>query len=99
MTVTSEGIHYVGPDPAAQHTEIVQPQSDLPPEIVKQPDAIALYRLALYGLVGIAAVGIVGMIVVPALGKQVSDGVQTITALAVGALAGMISGQALGGKE
>jgi hypothetical protein len=97
MTITSEGIHYVEPaepaEPEAQHTEIVQPQADLPPEIVKQPGAIDLYRLALYGLVGIAAVGIVGMIVVPAIGRTVSDGVQVITSVAVGALAGMVSGR------
>jgi hypothetical protein len=76
-----------------QHTDIVP--AALPPVIDEQPGAIDLYRVALYGLVGIGVVGVLGMLIVPALGREVSDGVQTITALAVGALAGMIGGQAV----
>jgi hypothetical protein len=76
-----------------QHTDIAP--AALPPVIDEQPGAIDLYRVALYGLVGIGVVGVLGMLIVPALGREVSDGVQTITALAVGALAGMIGGQAV----
>lgn len=67
----------------------------LPPVIDEQEGAIDLYRLALYALSGIGVIGVLGMLIVPALGREVSDGVQTITALAVGALAGMVGGQAV----
>ena len=76
-----------------EHTDI--PQAALPPTIDEQDGAIDLYRLALYGLVGIGVVGVLGMLIVPAIGGVVGDGVQTITALAVGALAGMVGGQAV----
>jgi hypothetical protein len=81
-------------DENLQHTDIAP--AALPPVIDEQAGAIDLYRLALYGLVGIGVVGVLGMLIVPGVfGRDVADGVQTITALAVGALAGMIGGQAV----
>ena len=75
-----------------EQPEIVQPQM-LPPEITKRPGAVELYRIAIFSLAGIGGVCVLGMIVIPALGQQVSDGLIAIGSLAVGALAGVIGGR------
>lgn len=78
----------------SEHTDFVSPAM-LPEEIDKQPGALELYKFAILALAGIGAVCVVGMIVIPALGQQVSDGLIAIGSLAVGALAGMVGGQAV----
>lgn len=77
-----------------EHSEFVKP-SMLPEEINQQPAAVELYKFAILALAGIGAVCVVGMIVIPAMGQQVSDGLIAIGSLAVGALAGMVGGQAV----
>jgi hypothetical protein len=77
-----------------EHVDIVQPQQTPPPEILEQPGALDLYKFAIWALAGIGAVGVLGMIVVPALGRTVGDGVQTVVAIAVTALAGLVAGEA-----
>ena len=67
----------------------------LPEEINRRPAAVELYRVAILSLAGIGAACVLGMIVIPALGGVVSDGLIAIGSLAVGALAGMIGGQAV----
>ena len=79
-----------------EHTELVQPQS-VPVEILEQPGALDLYKFAIWALAGIGAVGVLGMIVVPALGRTVGDGVQTVVAIAVTALAGFVAGEVRNG--
>ena len=57
-----------------EHTDLTP--AALPAEIAQQPGAIDLYKFAIWALAGIGAVGVLGMIVVPALGRTVGDGVQ-----------------------
>ena len=77
-----------------QHTDSVNPQM-LPPEIEKQPGALELYRVAILALAGVGAVGLVGVLVLAGLGRTVPDGAIVLASVAVGALAGMIGGQAV----
>lgn len=76
-----------------QHEEITQ--AALPQTIDEQPDAIGLYRIAIYALAGIGAVGMVGVLVLAGLGRTVPDSAIVLASVAVGALAGMIGGQAV----
>ena len=77
-----------------QHTDSVNPQM-LPPEIEKQPGALELYRVAILALAGVGAVGLLGVLVLAGLGRTVPDGAIVLASVAVGALAGMIGGQAV----
>lgn len=77
-----------------EHTDIVQPAM-LPDEINKRGAAIELYRIAVFALAGIGAVGLVGILVISALGRTVPDGAIVLASVAVGALAGMVGGQAV----
>ena len=77
-----------------EHTDSVNPQM-LPPEIEKQPGALELYRIAIFALAGVGAVGLVGVLVLAGLGRTVPDGAIVLASVAVGALAGMIGGQAV----
>lgn len=76
-----------------EHTDIVAP-AYLPDEVNKRPAAVELYRIAILSLAGIGGVCVLGMIVIPAFGGVVSDGLIAIGSLAVGALAGLVGGQA-----
>ena len=81
-----------------EHTDFTQTTLQpamLPEEINQQPAAIGLYQTAIYALAGIGAVCVIGMIAIPMMGQQVSDGLIAIGSLAVGALAGMVGGQAV----
>ena len=75
-----------------QHTDIVQPQA-LPTEIVQQPGALALYRIAVYALAGIGAVGLVGVLVLAGLERTVPEAAIALAGVAVGALATMVAGR------
>ena len=77
-----------------EHTDFVKPQM-LPPEIEKQPGALELYRVAILALAGVGAVGLLGVLVLAGLGRTVPDGAIVLASVAVGALAGMIGGQAV----
>ena len=77
-----------------QHTDFVTPQA-LPPEIEKQPGALELYRVAILALAGVGAVGLLGVLVLAGMGRTVPDGAIVLASVAVGALAGMIGGQAV----
>ena len=77
-----------------EHTDFVNPQA-LPPVIDEQPGAIELYRIAIFALAGVGAVGLVGVLVLAGLGRDVPDGAIVLASVAVGALAGMIGGQAV----
>ena len=77
-----------------EHTDFVNPQM-LPPEIEKQPGALELYRVAILALAGVGAVGLLGVLVLAGLGRTVPDGAIVLASVAVGALAGMIGGQAV----
>ena len=77
-----------------EHTDSVNPQM-LPPEIEKQPGALELYRVAILALAGVGAVGLLGVLVLAGLGRTVPDGAIVLASVAVGALAGMIGGQAV----
>lgn len=67
----------------------------LPEEINKRAGAIELYRIAVFALAGIGAVGLLGILVISALGRTVPDGAIVLASVAVGALAGMVGGQAV----
>lgn len=75
-----------------QHTDIVTPQA-LPTEIVQQPGALALYRIAVYALAGIGAVGLVGVLVLAGLERTVPEAAIALAGVAVGALATMVAGR------
>jgi hypothetical protein len=78
-----------------EHTDLTP--AALPVKIAEQPGAIDLYKFAIWALAGIGAVGVLGMIIVPAMGRTVGDGVQTVVAIAVTALAGMVAGEVRNG--
>ena len=77
-----------------QHTDFVNPQA-LPPVIDEQAGALRLYEIAIYALAGVGAVGLLGVLVLAGLGRTVPDGAIVLASVAVGALAGMIGGQAV----
>lgn len=77
-----------------QHTEFVKPAM-LPDEINKQPAALELYRVAVLALAGIGGAGLLGIILISALGRVVPEGAIVLASVAVGALAGMVGGQAV----
>jgi len=77
-----------------QHTDFVNPQA-LPPVIDEQAGAIELYRIAIFALAGVGAVGLLGVLVLAGMGRTVPDGAIVLASVAVGALAGMIGGQAV----
>ena len=77
-----------------EHTDLVKAQM-LPGEIDQQPGAIELYRIAIFALAGVGAVGLLGVLVLAGLGRAVPDGAIVLASVAVGALAGMIGGQAV----
>ena len=81
-----------------EHTDIIAPAA-LPQEVVRRPGAIELYRIAVFALAGIGAVGLVGILVISALGRTVPDGAIVLASVAVGALAGMVGGQAMSGGQ
>ena len=76
-----------------EHTDIAPAM--LPDEINKRTGAIELYRVAVLALAGIGAVGLVGILVISGLGRTVPDGAIVLASVAVGALAGMVGGQAV----
>ena len=71
----------------------LQPQA-LPQEIVTQPEAINLYRIAIYALAGIALIVVIGVMALSAFGRTVPESVVVLGSVAVGALAGMVAGEA-----
>jgi len=73
------------------HTEFVQPQA-LPDAIASQPGAMDLYRIAVLALAGIGAVGLVGVLVLAGLGRNVPEAAIALAGVAVGALATMVAG-------
>ena len=46
-------------------------------------------------LAGIGAVGLIGILAISAMGRTVPDGADVLASVAVGALAGMVGGQAV----
>ena len=74
-----------------EHTDIVQPGA-LPEQLLDQPDALALYRIAVYALAGIGAVGLVGVLVLAGLERTVPEAAIALAGVAVGALATMVAG-------
>ena len=69
----------------------------LPAEITKRPGAIELYRVAVLALAIIGGLGLLGVLVLAGLGRTVPDGAIVLASVAVGALAGMVGGQAVQG--
>ena len=67
----------------------------LPEEINQQPAALELYKIAVFALAGIGAAGLLGILVISAIGRTVPDGAIVLASVAVGALAGMVGGQAV----
>jgi hypothetical protein len=85
-----------------EHSDIVSGKLDelvspamLPDEINKRAGAIELYRVAVLALAGIGAVGLIGILAISAMGRTVPDGAIVLASVAVGALAGMVGGQAV----
>ena len=74
-----------------QHGDIVTPQA-LPDQVLEQPGALDLYRIAVYALAGIGAVGLVGVLVLAGLGRTVPEAAIALAGVAVGALATMVAG-------
>jgi hypothetical protein len=74
-----------------QHTDIVTPQA-LPEQLIEQPGALDLYRIAVYALAGIGAVGLVGVLVLAGLGRAIPEAAIALAGVAVGALATMVAG-------
>ncbi len=75
-----------------QHEEITQ--AALPQVINEQTGAIDLYRIAVIALAVIGGLGLAGCLVLAALDKTVPDSAIVLASVAVGALAGMVGGQA-----
>lgn len=74
-----------------EHTDFVQP-SALPEPLLEQPGAMDLYRIAVYALAGIGAVGLVGVLVLAGLGRAVPEAAIALAGVAVGALSTMVAG-------
>ena len=74
-----------------QHGDIVTPQA-LPDQVLEQPGALDLYRIAVYALAGIGAVGLVGVLVLAGLGRAIPEAAIALAGVAVGALATMVAG-------
>ena len=81
----------MGNEGLTEHTDITQPQA-LPEAIVSQPGALDLYRIAVYALAGIGAVGLVGVLVLAGLGRTIPEAAIALAGVAVGALATMVAG-------
>ena len=77
-----------------QHSDFVSPAA-LPAEINKRSGALRLYEIAIFALAGVGAVGLLGVLVLAGMGRTVPDGAIVLASVAVGALAGMIGGQAV----
>jgi hypothetical protein len=84
-----------------QHTDFVQTEQGIvqaaaiPPAITKRPEALELYRVAVYALSAIGAVGLLGVLVLAGLGRAVPGEAIVLASVAVGALAGMVGGEAV----
>ena len=77
--------------------EQVEP-AGVPQEVFERRESLPLlYRPAVFMLGGIGAACIVGMILLPALGQVVSDGLIAIGSLAVGDLANMVAQESRAG--
>lgn len=92
-TDTETTVWPAAPMPAATEPASTLPvAAGVPVEVYSRREALPLlYRPAIWLLGVIGAVCVVGMIAVPLLGQQVSDGLIAIGSLAVGALANMIA--------
>jgi hypothetical protein len=79
-----------------QHEEIAGPQAQGVPDVInEQPGALELYKWAVWALSGVGAVGLLGVLVLAGMGREVPDGAIVLASVAVGALAGMVGGQAV----
>jgi hypothetical protein len=78
-------------DGLTEHTETVTPQA-LPEQLLEQPGALDLYRIAVYALAGIGAAGLVGVLVLAGLGRAIPEAAIALAGVAVGALATMVAG-------
>lgn len=78
-------------DGLTEHAEIVAPQA-LPEQLIEQPGALDLYRIAVYALAGIGAAGLVGVLVLAGLGRAIPEAAIALAGVAVGALATMVAG-------
>jgi hypothetical protein len=74
-----------------EHTEI-RPEA-LPEAIASQPGALDLYRIAVYALAGIGAVGLVGVLVLAGIGRAVPEAAIALAGVAVGALSTLVAGR------
>lgn len=81
--MTNEGL--------TEHTDIVAPAA-LPDQLLEQPGAMDLYRIAVYALAGIGAAGLVGVLVLAGLGRTVPEAAIALAGVAVGALATLVAG-------
>ena len=68
--------------------------SALPQEILSQPESLNLYRIAIYALAAIALIVVIGVMALSAFGRVVPESVVVLGSVAVGALAGMVAGEA-----
>lgn len=75
--------------------ELQPERAAMPAEIVKRPGAIELYRVAVLALAIIGGLGLLGVLVLAGLGRTVPDSAIVLASVAVGALAGMVGGQAV----
>ncbi len=81
----------MGNEGLTEHTDFVQPGA-LPEPLLEQPGAMDLYRIAVYALAGIGAVGLVGVLVLAGLGRAVPEAAIALAGVAVGALSTMVAG-------
>jgi hypothetical protein len=79
-----------------EHTDFVNvTPAALPESVNKRPEALRLYTVAVYALSGIGAAGLVGVLVLAGLGRTVPGEAIGLAFVAVGALAGMVGGEAV----
>jgi hypothetical protein len=67
--------------------------ASIPGPIIEQPEAINLYRIAIYALAAIALIVVVGVMALSFFGRVVPESVIVLGSVAVGALAGMVAGE------
>jgi hypothetical protein len=79
-----------------QHTDFVNvTPAALPESINKRPQALQLYTVAVWALAVIGGTGLVGVLVLAGLGRAVPGEAIVLASVAVGALAGMVGGEAV----
>jgi anti-sigma-K factor RskA len=63
----------------------------MPQEIIKQKEALSLYRIAVIALAVVAVLGVLGAIALSLWARPVPESLVALAGVALGALAGMVA--------